>query len=357
MINLIKFPLYEDDKRAIEIISKERNEAVKAFEKKIENKEYFYIENSCLCGNRDKKEDILLSKKDRYGISVRFLLCKRCSLIRTDKKLDSSSMASFYSDDYRKIYGHGKSSISDEYYGQVKKGTVYKTKLQKYINLDQVKTIFDYGCGTGGVLIPFDDKKKRLYGSDYDQDRLNYGKEKGLWLFHAQQERKEIEKQQYDLVILSHVMEHFSNPIESLNEIFNMVSYNGHILIIVPSPLYIGKSPYITCRFFQNVHLYNFNKDYLDGFFQALGMEVVYSDEESFCVLKKPENWRENSLESYHDRTLKEKYKEILFHFQKVVILNDIFKISTIQRGLVSYIITISEILGIKSWLKSVLGR
>jgi len=354
---LIKFPLYKDDKNPIEDISKERRLAVVEFEDKVKKGEYHYIENICLCANKDSAFDIVISEKDRYGISVKFLLCKKCSLLRSDKKLDSQSLADFYTYYYRRIYGDGLLSIENEFNGQVKKGNIYKRKLEKYIPLKEIETIYDFGCGAGGTLFPFLNKRTKVFGSDYDYDRLKYGKEKGLNLLHAIDDKQEIEDKKYDLLILSHVMEHFANPISELNKLFELITDDGYIVVVVPSSLYVGKSPHITCRFFQNVHLYNFNKVYLDGFFKALNMEVIYSDEESFCILKKPKNWIKNYLDFYSDVRLNGKYKEIVSNFQKVVILNDILKISTIKTHIVLFIIMITDKLGIKENIKRILGR
>ncbi len=348
-----KLPLYIDDKQPIEKISLDRINTVKSFEKKIENKTYEYVYNNCLCGNTDKQEDILLSEKDRYGISVRFLLCKKCSIIRTDKKLNDKSLADFYSKYYREIYGNGLLSIEDEYNGQIKKGDQYRELLKKHIPLDNVKSVFDFGCGTGGALHPFKEDNKLVFGSDYNYDRLNHGKENGLNLLHAVNDSEEIDKKRYDLIMLSHVMEHFSNPILELNDLFELISDEGFILIIVPSPLNIGKSPQVTCRFFQNVHLYNFNKEYLVGFFKKLGMKVVYIDEVCHCILQKPKNWLRNDIEIYDDIELKTKYKEIIDHFKKVIIMNDILKIYIVRNTLVK----ILDILKIKKIVKKLIYK
>jgi hypothetical protein len=71
----MKLPLYIDDKKPIEKISVNSQYAIDEFNDNIEQGRYKYIENRCLCGNTNKNLDITISEKDRYGITIKFLLC------------------------------------------------------------------------------------------------------------------------------------------------------------------------------------------------------------------------------------------------------------------------------------------
>lgn len=346
------FPLYKDDNISIEVISKDRKKAVIEFENKVRKKEFRYIINNCICGNTNPHFDIVLSLKDRFGISIKFLLCKKCSIVRTSKKLERTSLSSFYTSYYRKIYGNDLASIKDEYTQQSIKGELYRSKISKYINFENVESIFDFGCGTGGVLSAFLNKNISLYGSDYNMHRLEYGRERNLNLYHAVEDKEIITSQQYDLIILSHVLEHLSEPLIEINDIFEMIKEGGHIYIIVPSPLNIGKSPAVTYKFFQNIHLYNYNKKYLETFFQNLGMEIIFINEICECILRKPKLWHRNNLIKFNDESLSLEYVKILFHFRNSVILHDILKISTIRLKLINLL----DFLGIKKYIKNKLG-
>jgi 2-polyprenyl-3-methyl-5-hydroxy-6-metoxy-1,4-benzoquinol methylase len=352
-----KLPLYRSDKKPIEYISQDRVNTIKEVENKILNSEYKYIKNICLCGCKDINNDIVISEKDRYGFDVKFLLCKKCSLIRTDKKLDGASLSDFYANYYRRIYGDGTLSIEREFSGQALKGSKYKALLEQYISLSTVKTVLDIGCGTGGVLKPFLEMKKDVYGIDYDVDRLEYGKSQGFNLLHAINDKELIKGNKYDLILLSHVMEHFIDPINEINDIFEMVSEDGFIQIIVPSPLNIGKSPRITSRFFQNVHLYNFNQKYLKLFFEELNIKVLFIDEECNCILQKTKSWKRNDIEFFVKKSLKDEYKGIIKHFEKVVLLNDIFKLNHIFYYLLGKVVIFLDFIKLKDFIKKTIKK
>ena len=50
-----------------------------------------------------------------------------------------------------------------------------------------------------------------------------------------------IEDESIDLLILSHVMEHFTNPIEEMIEVIKKVTINKYLLIEVPGIFYMDK--------------------------------------------------------------------------------------------------------------------
>ena len=354
LFGFVTFPLYENDHLPIEPISSERLEAVAAFENDVKSGRYTYIDNPCLCGKCNPNEEIIISNKDRYGIDVVIVLCKNCGIIRTQKRLDDPSLADFYSHYYRKIYGHGEASISDEFGGQVKKGEHYRLLLEKYKVLGDISSVLDYGCGTGGTLVPFSRSGIQAYGCDYAYERLTYGREKGLTLFHAEDDYESLVKNGYDLIVLSHVMEHLSNPIEQLNELVEMVNEEKYLLIIVPSPLNIGNSPYIMPRYFQNVHLYNFYQDYLRRFFAKLNLEVIYGNEVCEFILKKSANWEKATFETFDNESLHDQYKKIERHLQKSYILHNRFSLGYLKFAVKKQLVSILEQLKIKSYIKKI---
>ena len=77
-------PLYINDGRPSLALSEAQIAAVSEFNRKVENEEYRYTKNACLCGNQKDSSDWLISEKDRYGISNRVVLCRLCGVVRND---------------------------------------------------------------------------------------------------------------------------------------------------------------------------------------------------------------------------------------------------------------------------------
>ena len=92
MLNtLIKFPICINDRIPILNLNDFQKEQVNKFLEKVDQGEYNYIENQCLCGNKEQILDTLITEKDRYGIPCIILLCKKCGLIRVKERLDDKS--------------------------------------------------------------------------------------------------------------------------------------------------------------------------------------------------------------------------------------------------------------------------
>ena len=69
---------------------------------------------------------------------------------------------------------------------------------------------------------------------------MNYGVEKGLDLKYGDYNQV-LENDSVDLIILSHVMEHFVNPTGEMNKIIHKLKFGGQMIVEVPSLLNIIK--------------------------------------------------------------------------------------------------------------------
>ena len=131
--NLIHFPIWKNDGKAIVNLNELQNLQIKNFVKKVDEKEYNFVDNLCLCGNTDKSLDILVAQKDRYGISCDNVLCKKCGLIRLKDRLDDCSTAEFYKHEYRDIYV-GKEQANNEFFNWIRQRSRWiKGYMQTYL--------------------------------------------------------------------------------------------------------------------------------------------------------------------------------------------------------------------------------
>ena len=272
-----------------------QKKALQEFVLKVEAGELKFIENDCLCGNKDRSFDVLVAEQDRYGIFCENILCKKCSLIRQKHILDDRSTYVFYSQYYRSIYGGNPTSSDVFFKNQVNMGLVFIEFLSKEINLKEVNTVFELGCGAGGILFPFNELNKQASGCDFGEEYLQYGINKGLQLYPGGLDKQKTPPNSQDLLILSHVVEHFNEPVKELNQLIDVVKEGGYLLIEVPSSLSLAKNYVNPILYFQNAHISNFNKKFLNLFFTHLGLEVIKGNERCTFILKKPFGWEPNT--------------------------------------------------------------
>jgi hypothetical protein len=287
----ITFPIWKNDGKAIEPLNDLQKKQINIFLNKIKNNEYKFIDNPCLCGNTDKSLDILVAEKDRYGIPCNNVLCKKCGLIRLKERLDDYSTAEFYNNEYRDIYV-GEEVASDKFFAdQSIRGASFLTLVKSHVNFDEIKTVFEVGCGAGGILYPFYEMNKQVSGCDFGEKYLKFGQDKGLDLYQGEISLEKTPTNSQDLIILSHVMEHFNEPLKTMSDIIEFITPEKYLLVEVPGIFDIQKTYFNPILYFQNAHVHNYYYYYLKVFFEALGLEVIYGDERCTFLLKKPTNW------------------------------------------------------------------
>jgi len=319
---MIKFPLWKDDGKSVVPLNEIQKRYIRIFLEKVENHKYNYVENKCLCGNNDESLDILISEKDRYGIPCKIVLCKKCGLIRLKERLDDISTVEFYKNEYRGIYSGSEVASEVFFYDQYKRGIIFLNLLKKHINLNEIRTVFEVGCGAGGILYVFKEIGKEVSGCDFGEKYLEYGKNKGLELYQGDLDPYKTLPNSQDLIILSHVMEHFNNPIELLNKILQHVAPEKYLLIEVPGIFYIPKNYFNPILYFQNAHVYNYYYYYLKVFFEALGLKVIYGDERCTFILKKPKNWQKQENILIEDKELENWAKKVEYGLKKYKIIH-----------------------------------
>lgn len=292
-MKIAEFPIWRDDGKPVVRLNKLQKKQIRAFNEKIRTGVYVLEDNPCLCGQPD---DVVVAKKDRYGIPCENVLCRRCGLVRLKRRLDIRSNAEFYKNEYRDIYVGREVASVDFFISQKRRGRAFYSFLQKHIDLSSITTVFDLGCGAGGVLFPFHQNGKKVSGCDYGEKYLQFGVEQGLPLYAGELDPIKTPPCSQDLLILSHVMEHFSDPLRTVNDLLDVVTPGGFLLVQVPGVFWIPRAYFNPILYFQNAHVHNYYYYYLAGFFSFLGLEVVYGDERCTFLLKKPEGWEKKDL-------------------------------------------------------------
>ena len=92
--------------------------------------------------------------------------------------------------------------------------------------------ILDFGCATAYTLDKFNDRSNQLVGFDTSKECSKIAKEKYGITVHT--DFPEVTKYRYDLVMLSHVLEHLIEPQGILKTLAGLMKHDGYIYIEVP---------------------------------------------------------------------------------------------------------------------------
>jgi len=131
------------------------------------------------------------------------------------------------------------------------------------------KKVIEFGCGGGWNLLPFQENNYEVIGYDFSTDLIKLGKEMHN-LNLKQGSFEEIKSEQkYDVLILNHVVEHFTSIEENMKQLAQLVQPNGIIYIGIPNIDIINRSQ------FQNAHTYYFTQRTFCHYMERFGFEVL----------------------------------------------------------------------------------
>lgn len=311
------FPLLPSNAKPTVELNDLQQEKIRAFIGKINSKDYQLRANGCLCGNEHKSKAVVIGEIDKHGIPIRNLLCRHCSLIRSEQVLEVDSMAQFYKDEYHEMY-FGSKEATDEYFlRRLKRGVEIVQHLGNVGILDDIVTVFEVGCGSGGVLYPFHLIGKMASGSDFGEKYLDFGRKWGLELYQGEINDTHTPDSSQDLVLLCHVMEHFIDPIQEMNRIITKVKPGKYCLVEVPCMSRMIRNYSDPIIYLQNAHVFNFNFEYLKVYFQSLGLTVLSGNTDCTFVLRKPEDWSPRQVNSIWDEILPSVAEEIQYRMAR----------------------------------------
>jgi SAM-dependent methyltransferase len=284
MINILRSRYYHL-KHPIPVLSEEQEQALAMFREKMKDGSYQFESASCLCGGLKGE---LIASRDRYALLVNTYLCVSCGVMWTNPRLTEESLKRFYEEDYRVIYAGG-AIASDLFFSRQKEhgSQIYNYFIEstEYQNRNQM-SVFDIGCGAGGILIPFRDAGCSVFGCDIGEAYLKLGRDSGLLL-----ERGGLfSLKKYapaDLIILSHVLEHFSNPYDELLKLSELLKDDGYIYIELPGIFSMHRTYKDPFSFLQNAHLYHFTLSTLVSLMRRARFSLVNGDESIRALFQK----------------------------------------------------------------------
>ena len=235
---------------------------------------------SCgLCGSADH---LPLLDRDRYGMGLSSVICKKCGFIFTNPRPTQEEMNHFYRETYRLFYT-GNPAPSVEYKDHLtllKRQWFYnrvRSSLERRLIFDPA--ILDVGCGSGVLLGVFRKNlpQSRLYGVEPFVEYAKFAEKKNGAEVHCTDVDNFILEQKtlagsLDLITLYHVLEHLYNPVEKLLKLREFLKPDGLLLVQVPNAL----SPHWqnTAQMFHIAHVNHFSMGVLKKAFELSGFTV-----------------------------------------------------------------------------------
>jgi SAM-dependent methyltransferase len=224
-----------------------------------------------LCG---KNDTLQLAQKGQFNLPARVVLCRNCGLAYLNPRWTKETYLDFYTNHYDKYYRPNISKISIK---ENEPNPIYE-RLSKDACLPvSPKNILDIGSGSGLNLAYFKLKfpDSNYYAIEPSDAAASILHNNGISLISRDVDddwHKNVQRK-FDLIIMRHVLEHFSDPVAALAKIESTLSDSGIIYIAVPNS-FNPLSPLLT-SWFRVVHTYYFNRKTLKGILQKSNLQLI----------------------------------------------------------------------------------
>jgi len=241
-----------------------QKDSIAKFNQLVESGSLSFEEKDCPCGHSEFRE---ISKIERHGLRQRTVLCKNCGLMMSNPCLTNESFQFFYSTDiYRTLYEQPN-------YVELAK-TLLSNNHCKYLFNDLSPllkgntnlNVLEFGCGGGWNLIHFSKAGYKVVGYDYSPNLTSVGRTYGLDLREGT--IGDIVGE-YDVIIMNHVIEHFTDLLGSMRAIIKHLKPGGIIYAGVPNMDNYGFEQ------LQNAHVYYFTPQTFKFYMGCCGLKSI----------------------------------------------------------------------------------
>lgn len=202
----------------------------------------------CVCGQDNsttlfENSDRLHNKPGIFNI----VKCLNCGLVYLNPR--PTNISAYYPNDY-KPYNLEKedffellnSKLMDSYYkdhrglADMLKAFFYRL-FYSPIPKQRVGRILDVGCGNGLSLYNLKKHNWDVYGFDMSEEAVNFAKQKFDLqnVKHCLVDFMEYPSEYFDVVTMSHVIEHLKEPAETLKKINSILKDDGLMVITTPN--------------------------------------------------------------------------------------------------------------------------
>lgn len=138
--------------------------------------------------------------------------------------------------------------------------------------------VLDIGCGDGASLLDIQKAGGEAYGTEYDKNVEPIAKELGLQIFFGDVQDAPFQDSFFDVITLSQLLEHISDPIQFITDIQQKLKPGGSIIMAFPNRLGFNgtRSDRTWINWHIPYHVNFFSNTSLQLLAEKTGMEIEY---------------------------------------------------------------------------------
>ena len=256
--------------------------------------------NCPLCQNLAMHEmssnDLMFKKNKIYD----YYFCRLCDLTFINPLPNLVEIKNFYPDSYMVFEPARlkKINIIEKVRLQAKHGYMNLINKDNYLfnllgffllksreHIDYVESgkFLDIGCGNGSRLLKMRNLGWQVTGVELNKKAFNECVNHNLNVFNSTLENTKFEDNSFDVVYMSHLVEHLANPCEIFEIVNKILKPNGLLYIKTPNRNSLGRKIFGKYWYANDIprHLFLFSKKSLVNVFKKLNMNLVYYSQDT----------------------------------------------------------------------------
>lgn len=160
------------------------------------------------------------------GVRLAYAACTGCGLVQLDPRPTADELEGYYVDQYREGRGDADGSASA--------ATQDRRAAQQVAFVGRTPARhLDVGCSTGGLLRAFGAREQ--VGVEPGARHREAAAASGIEVHASLEDLAATEPAGFDLVTMSHVLEHLPDPVASLRLVRGLLAPGGELFVEVPS--------------------------------------------------------------------------------------------------------------------------
>lgn len=225
-----------------------------------------------------------LAERDKYGVSVKTVICTRCGLLYLSPRPTPEAYEEFYQAEYRDLVSSGEGQeLEVRYQGQRAHG---RTILEFCRGLlpEARRRVLDIGCDAGGVLQEVSEALGlEPYGVEPNREAVAFAKRKmpGARVFEGYFEETPFEEGSFGLIILTQTLNHLLSPTEALRKVRRLLDPGGlafvEVFNVMATASWTNMSDHAKVD-----HPYMFGVKTFRALLAKVGLEVLRFEEDTF---------------------------------------------------------------------------
>lgn len=221
-----------------------------------------------LCGSDHQHT---FARVESFGYPLVYYQCDRCGLVFQSQAESQAADPEFYATTYRKIYQSKEEPTVKDLWVQNQRSQHLIDSLKK-LGIREINAMLDIGASAGVMLQSFHEAFAcKVTGVEPGEAYRAVAEEKGITVYPSVDELIAADFPRFDLVSMSHVLEHLPDPVGMLRQIREeLLSDDGLLLLEVPN-FYAHDS-------YELAHLACYTPHTLKEVLRQAGYEVVHFD-------------------------------------------------------------------------------